>query len=143
MSDTGMTSGTAAHGADAEPIARRFEALPGLVAADTRLIDRGRFLTVDWKIGIGPLALLVSVERGRVASVARGPFLLRPWAFALTAPAEVWRRFLEPIPAPGFHDILALSKAQRLSIEGNLQPLMANLQYVKDVLALARAHGTG
>jgi hypothetical protein len=123
---------------EADAIARRFEALPGLVAADADLVRRGRFLDVDFEIGVGALALLAEVRRGEVRSVARGPFLLRPWVFAVRAEPAAWAAFLEPVPRPGWHDILALSKAGRLRIEGNLQPFMANLQYVKDVLAAPR-----
>ena len=36
---------------------------------------------------------------GRLASVERGPFLMRPWTFALRASAETWQRFFEEIRA--------------------------------------------
>ena len=44
----------------------------------------------------------------------------------------------EPVPAPGVHDLMALSKQGLVRIEGNLQPFMANLQFVKDVIAAPR-----
>jgi hypothetical protein len=48
------------------------------------------------------------------------------------------RRYWEPVPAPGFHDLFALTKGGHARVEGDLQPLMANLRYVKDVLTLPR-----
>ena len=54
-------------------------------------------------------------------------------------PADAWLEFLAPVPKPGWHDIMALSKRGVARIEGNLQPFMANLQYIKDVLAAPRA----
>jgi hypothetical protein len=36
---------------------------------------------------------------GRLASVERGPFLMRPWTFALRASAETWQRFFGEIRA--------------------------------------------
>ncbi|HVY42446.1 MAG TPA: hypothetical protein VG966_05400 [Hyphomicrobiaceae bacterium] len=132
-----MTAATA--GVDAERVARWFERLPSLVAGDADLIRRGRFLTCDFEIGIGSLPLMVSVAEGRVSSVARGPFLLRPWVFAIRMSAADWLQFLRPIPEPGWHDIMALTKLGAARVEGNLQPFMANLQYVKDVLAAPRA----
>ena len=117
---------------------RAFESLPRLVAADTHLVRRGRFLTADIEIGVGTVPLAVSIAEGRVETVQRGPFLLRPFVFAVRAEPDVWRRFHEPYPAPGWHDIFALNKLGRARIEGDLVPFMGNLQYVKDLLALPR-----
>lgn len=122
----------------AEAIACLFETLPRRVGEDPDLVRRGRFLDSDMLIGIGTIELVVSIRSGKVTGVTRGPFLLKPWAFAIRAEPETWDAFLEPMPKAGWHDILALSKTGRLKIEGNLQPFMANLQYVKDVLAAPR-----
>jgi hypothetical protein len=121
-----------------ERVAKLFAALPELVGADADLMRRGRFLTCEFEIGIGNLPLSVSVAAGRIAQVARGPFLLKPYIFAIRMPAEAWLEFLAPVPKPGWHDIMALSKRGIARIEGNLQPFMANLQYMKDVLAAPR-----
>lgn len=120
-----------------------FEALPELCARDGDLVRRGRFLTCEIKLGIGALPLVVSIKDGSVVGVTRGPFLLRPWDFALSADAETWAKLLEPVPAPGFHDLMALSKRGLLKIEGNLQPFMANLQYIKDLISLPRSLAAG
>ncbi len=78
------------------------------------------------------------VVQGAVEKVERGPFLLRPLAFAVRMGAGDWLGFLQPAPRPGWHDLMALTKSGSARIEGNLQPLLANLQYIKDVLALPR-----
>ena len=102
---------------DSEKAIAAFEALPRLVAADTDLVRRGRFLTCDFELGVGSQPLLVSVASGRVPAVARGPFLLKPWLFAIRAEPDVWLRFLEPYPAAGFHDLMALTKVGRARVE--------------------------
>lgn len=130
---------TATYDPVTERVAGLFGRLPEFVKADVDLVRRGRFLTCDFMLGIGQLPLIVSIERGDVASVIRGPFLLRPWLFSLTAAPESWAKLLEPVPRPGVHDVMALSKAGLLTIEGNLQPFMANLQYIKDVICAPRA----
>ena len=75
------------HAADAasEQVVRLFSALPDLVDADPDLVRRGRFLTTEFQIGVGSLSLHVVIETGRVRSVVRGPFLLKPSTFALSA----------------------------------------------------------
>ncbi len=125
--------------AESTRIIAMFEALPELVKADTDLVRRGRFLTTEFEIGVGRVPLHVSIVEGQVRAVTKGPFLLKPWVFALRADAATWGRLLEPVPAPGVHDLMALSKRGLLRIEGNLQPFMANLQYVKDVVTAPRA----
>ncbi len=127
------------HTDDTDRVVALFDALPRLVDEDANLVRRGRHLTCDFEIGVGSVPLMISVEQGRVRSVARGPFLLRPWTFAVRAEASTWLAFFEPVPAPGVHDLMALSKRGLARIEGNLQPFMANLQYIKDTLAKPRA----
>lgn len=134
---------TAVEAAATEHVVKRFEALPGLVAADADLVRRGRFLTCDFEIGVGRVPLSVSVVDGEVKAVARGPFLLKSWAFAVRAEPDIWEALLAPVPAPGVHDLMALSKRGLARIEGNLQPFMANLQYIKDVLAKPREYPAG
>lgn len=122
----------------ADRVRRRFEALPTLVAQDADLVRRGRFLTCDVCLGVGDQQLLLRIVDGRVLAVHRGPFLLRPWTFSIHASAEDWLGFLEPVPKPGWHDLMAMSKRGSARIEGDLQPFMANLQFIKDVLATPR-----
>jgi hypothetical protein len=115
-----------------------FDHLPEWVNADAALVRRGRYLSATFLVEAGETAWLVTVHEGRVTRVERGPFLIREWAFAIRASADAWRRFWEPVPAPGFHDLFALTKGGHARVEGDLQPLMANLRYVKDLLALPR-----
>jgi hypothetical protein len=45
---------------------------------------------------------------------------------------------LQPIPKPGFHDVMAMLKLKHLKMEGDLYPLMSHLLYFKDILASVR-----
>lgn len=119
------------------------EGLAELVNGREAVVRRGRYLTTTFLVETGETAWLVSVLEGRIARVERGPFLMRQWSFALRASAEAWRRFWEPTPAPGYHDLFAMAKAGHARIEGDLQPLMANLRYIKDVLEAPRGRRDG
>ena len=119
-------------------MARVLDRLPELVNGDAALVRRGRFLTTDFLVGVGDEEYLVSVVAGRIERVERGPLLLRSWAFAIRAPAEAWRRFWAVVPEPGYHDLFAMTKAGVARLDGRLEPLMANLRYVKEVLAAPR-----
>jgi pimeloyl-ACP methyl ester carboxylesterase len=116
-----------------------FERLPELVNANADLVRRGRFLTVTFLVTSGATQYLVRVVEGRIERVERGPFLMRDWRFAIRASEDAWKKFWEPTPEAGFHDILAMTKAKHAVIEGDLLVLMQNLRYVQEVLSAPAA----
>jgi hypothetical protein len=126
-----------------EQVVRAFEHLPKLANDDKDLIRRGRYLAVEFLVGIGRVPFLVLVREGKIAALERGPFLMRSWRFAIRGSSQAWRRFWQPVPEPGWHDLFALTKRGAASIEGDLLPLMTHLQYLKDLLALPRRVASG
>ncbi len=117
------------------------EKLPELVNSDPTLLRRGRFLSTRFLVGIGEAEYIVDIREGRIERVERGPFVMPSWRFALRGGAEAWSRFWQRVPPPGYHDIFALSKRGLLVIDGDLHPLMANILYLKAVLAAPRRLG--
>jgi len=123
---------------DNDRLAAAFEQVPRLLDGDPGLIRRGAFFDARFQVGIGAIPFDVIVAAGKIISLERGPFVMRSWRFAVRGSAEAWGRLWQPMPDPGWHDLLALTKRGCVVLEGDLQPLMANLQYVKDVLVLPR-----
>jgi len=122
--------------AQAEALA---QLIPDRVNADADLQRRAAWFDCDWMLGVGACEFHVSQRQGRITGFERGPFFMRAWSFSLRADADAWLEFWQPVPRPGFHDILAMSKRGALVIAGNLTPMMRNLQVVKDVVAKPRA----
>jgi len=118
--------------------ADRFARLPDLLAADTELRRRGRWLDVDCRIDVGAEPFHLAIREGGLAGLERGPRLMRATAFSIRGSEEAWRQHWQKVPEPGWHDLFALTKRGVASIEGDLRPLLQNLQYVKDLLALPR-----
>ncbi len=118
-----------------------FERLPELVNGNASLVRRGRFFTGTFLVAHGETPYLIRVVEGRVERVERGPFLMRDWRFAIRASEDAWRRFWEPAPEAGYHDILAMAKFGHALIEGDLLVLMQNLRYVQNVLSAGRKRG--
>jgi pimeloyl-ACP methyl ester carboxylesterase len=122
---------------------RMFERLPELVNGNADLVRRGRFFTATFLVQSDETQYLVRVVEGRIERVERGPFLMRDWRFAIRASGDAWRKLWEPVPEAGFHELFAMAKGGHALVEGDLQPLMANLRYVQDMLESprpARAH---
>lgn len=118
--------------------AERFARLPALLPADQDLIRRGRWLTIECRVDIGSEPFFLSIRDGALASLDRGAKLMRSTAFTLRATDEAWTEHWKLFPAPGWHDLFALTKRGVASMEGDLRPLLQNLQYFKDLLALPR-----
>src|SRR6476619_7323163 len=119
-------------------LAAKIEQLPRLVNEDVDLVRRGAWVDLQFQIGLGTTPYFVTVTGGRIGACERGPILMRSSRFQINATEEGWRKFWEPIPEPGWHDLLALTKRGAARIDGDLHPLLANLQYFKDLLAAPR-----
>ena len=124
-----------------EEIASVFERLPSLINGDVPLVRRGRLLSETFLLEAGTVPVHVTVREGAITDVRVSPPPMQPWRFAIRAGGDAWRRFWQPVPLPGYHDILAMTRFGHAKIEGDLQPLLANLRYVKDVLAAPRRAG--
>lgn len=115
--------------------------VPHLVNADRHLVWRGRTLTADCLVQIGSTPFLLRIDAGSIRECRSELPLLCPWDLAVRGSVAAWDALWRDPPPAGWHDVFALSKRGELSVEGNLQPFMAHLQYFKDVLALPRQRG--
>jgi len=109
------------------------------VNADAALVRRGRFLSTQFLIEAGPEQWLVDIVEGKIASIAKGPFVMPSWSFALRAPREEWQKFWSAAPPPGCNDLMALIKRRMLKVDGDVHLFMANLRYFKESLEKMRA----
>ena len=102
------------------------------------LSEMARYLNTNFIISTIDTEYLVNIEKGVVTSVQEGPFVMPSYNFKLTAPKDEWLKFLQPIPQPGSHDIIAMLRRKVLKFDGDLHPLMSHLLYFKLLLASLR-----
>ena len=124
-----------------ELCSRFLAAIRLLVNADSHLVRRARTLRTDCLVQIGATAFLLRIDGGNVRECREHLPLLCPWDFAVRGSLRAWTNLWHDPPPPGWNDLFALSKRGEMSFEGNLQPFMAHLQYVKDVLNSPRMRG--
>ena len=117
---------------------QRFERLADLLAADADLRRRGRWVRAECRVEIGTEPFHLAIRDGALEEFARGRRLMRSVAFSIRGTDEAWQRHWQRVHEPGWHDLLALTKRGEASIDGDLRPLLQNLQYFKDLLALPR-----
>jgi hypothetical protein len=116
-----------------------FMELPALLRADPSLVARGCQLNAACLLGSKDHPFHVSFAAGEIVDIRPTPILMRSWCFSYRASPAAWAEFWKPVPRPGWHDLLALTKNGEAILEGDLLPFMTHLQYFKDVLALPRA----
>lgn len=109
--------------------------------ADATLIRRGKHLNTRFLVEVGDDGYLVTVSDGKVQSVTPGPFVMQDWDFALRASSDTWEKFWLALPPPGYHDLFALMRYERLRVEGNMLIFMGNLLYIKGLMASLRPIG--
>ncbi|HSA90337.1 MAG TPA: hypothetical protein VLF42_10595 [Burkholderiales bacterium] len=97
----------------------------------------GRGMNETFMVEVGDQQYLLTVKDG-LLSLEKGPFVMRPWKFAIRARRESWEKFWQQTPAPGWHDLFALLRRGEVRFEGDQRVLMAYLLYVKLVLAAPR-----
>jgi hypothetical protein len=114
--------------------------IPAWLERSEGLIARGRFLDCDCLLGPVEQPFHVAIRAGRIVELTPAPVLMRPWRFSYRATSRALAQHWQPMPRPGWHDLLALTKRGEAVLEGDLHPFMANLQYFKDVLALPRQY---
>lgn len=113
-------------------------ALASKVNADERLVWRGRHVSTSFLLQADQAQYVIQILGGRIAAAKKGPFSIADWVFALRASEASWVEFLQPVPKPGFNDVMAMLKLKHLKMDGDLYPLMSHLLYFKDVLASVR-----
>ena len=104
----------------------------------SKLSIMAQYLNTSFMISTIENEYLVNIEKGVVKNVEEGPFVMPSYVFKLTAPKNEWIKFLQHIPEPGSHDIIAMLRRKVLKFEGDLHPLMSNLLYFKLLLASLR-----
>lgn len=115
-----------------------FDRVPELVNADQDLVRRGAWCRARFAVFLGDIPFYLAIDHGRVAEFDRGPALMRSWQFAVKGSPEGWRDHWRAVPAPDSYDLFALMKRGAATIEGDLHPFFAHLQYLKDLLAKPR-----
>ena len=100
--------------------------------------SRARQVNLDLLLQFGQVPALVKIRNGQVAQILEMTIPLQSSDFSIRGTEQGWTKFWNKVPEPGWHDILALAKRKEFCIEGNLQPLMANLQFIKDLLSASR-----
>lgn len=114
------------------------ESIAPVRSASAQLIERGKQVSTSFLLEVGDESCVIDVHCGAVTGIHPFPIVMPQWTFAIRAERGAWEHYWSAQPPPGYNDLFAMLKRSALRFEGDLYPLMSNLLYFKELLALPR-----
>ena len=108
------------------------------VNSNQSLTKRGNWVTVAFTFGIEDTDLLINIINGKIDSIKKRTLLTESGIFRIHGSNECWEKHWLKVPPRDFHDIFSMLAKKIITIDGDLLPLMQNLQYFKDLIASNR-----
>lgn len=112
------------------------------VNGDAALVRRGRYVSLDFLVGVGGAEYIFRIDRGRIEFIAPRDKAMTSGHFTIRAESETWAEFWKPTPRRDYHDLFSMFAAGTAQLDGDVTPFMQNIRYFKDVLATPRPSGT-
>ena len=109
-----------------------------IVNSNQKLVDNGKCLNINFTFGYGNNDYLFEINNGRILSISRRDLQTKSGIFKIHANPKSWEKHWLTIPPRDYHDIFAMLAKKIVTIDGNLIPLMQNLQYFKDIISSNR-----
>ena len=108
------------------------------VNADQALQHRGRWVNLTFVFGIGDDDYLITISAGKITDIRQRHLPTDTGSFSIWASKDSLDKHWQVTPPRDYHDIFAMLPKQIARIDGELLPLMQNLQYFKDIIAKLR-----
>lgn len=105
----------------------------------------------NFYVEIGEERFLVSMNEGNVTEVTPNPGLNQQWAFGVEGDRQAWEEFVQEVPPPFNHEIIASNyrtqvkgETGHLELTGNNRQIFQNLRPFQRALDLMRhTHNNG
>ena len=113
------------------------ENLKNKVNKNTNLIKRGRWINLSFIFGVNEKEFIFKIVDGKINSITQKKVDTEFGIFKISSSLENWEKHWLKIPPRDFHDLFAMLSKKIIKLDGDLKPLMQNLQYFKDLIASA------
>jgi pimeloyl-ACP methyl ester carboxylesterase len=111
--------------------------IQSVLAGHPGLMHRARLVRMRFELRASSARVQVAVDgpniRATPAQAGDGAGVSKP-EFTIEAADEAWQEFAKPLPAPGYHDLLALLGAGNARFEGDGLPFYTHLFLVKGLV---------
>ena len=107
---------------------------------NTILIERGKWINLTFVLGVDEKEFIVKIIDGKINSIYQKKVDTEFGIFKISSSLKNWQNHWLKIPPRDFHDLFAMLSKKLVKLDGDLKPLMQNLQYFKDLIASNRAN---
>ena len=108
------------------------------VNTNRQLVHQGRWVNLTFVLGVGDDDHLITIAAGKITEIRQRHLPTDTGSFSIRASSESWAKHWQAVPPRDYHDIFAMLPKGIATIDGTLLPLMQNLQYFKDIIAVMR-----
>ena len=105
---------------------------------NSALISKGKWVNLKFTLGVSDKDFIFEISFGKIVSIEKRTVDTKTGLFKIAASLDSWQKHWLNIPPRDYHDLFAMLSKKIVKIEGNILPLMQNLQYFKDLIASNR-----
>jgi hypothetical protein len=91
------------------------------------------------RLALGEDAHVIRVKDGQIASIVPDAEGAGAWDVSISAPAEDWDRFLDPVPKPFYQDLWGATIHHGFEMTGDLEALLPYYPAMRRLFELMRA----
>ena len=110
-----------------------------LVNNNTQIISKGRWVNLKFILGVDAEDFIFEINCGKIVSIEKRTVDTKTGLFKISASLTSWKKHWLYMPPRDYHDLFAMLSKKIIKLDGDLKPLMQNLQYFKDLIASNRA----
>ena len=115
------------------------DSLQAAVNENASLQHWGRWVSLEFLLGVGNTDYLIRIKEGSVTDVRLRSLPIESGVFTIRAAADVWAEHWRPVPKRDYHDLFSMLSAGHAQLDGDITPLMQNLIYFKGLIAAPRS----
>ena len=109
-----------------------------LVNNNTQIISKGRWVNLKFILGVDAEDFIFEINCGKIVSIEKRTVDTKTGLFKISASLTSWKKHWLYMPPRDYHDLFAMLSKKIIKIDGNILPLMQNLQFFKDLIASNR-----
>ena len=105
---------------------------------NTQIISKGKWVNLKFILGVDDKDFIFQINCGKIVSIEKRTVDTKTGLFKISASLISWKKHWLHMPPGDYHDLFAMLSKKIIKIDGNILPLMQNLQFFKDVIASNR-----
>ena len=103
------------------------------------LIKRGKWVNLSFVFGVESEEFIIKIFEGKIIDITKKKVDTEYGVFKISSSLQNWKKHWLKVPPRNYHDLFAMLSKKLVKLDGDLKPLMQNLQYFKDLIASNRS----